>query len=94
LSWETSIKDLSQTGEKYPQTTYVGLQKCLQNEWQFLHRVIPDIGDLFVPIEEALQKHFFPALAGKVDILRSFSRIVGIASEIRWDSDPQPNHFG
>jgi hypothetical protein len=25
LSWETSIKDLSQAGEKYPQTTYVGL---------------------------------------------------------------------
>jgi hypothetical protein len=46
----------------------VGLQKCLQNEWQFLHRVIPGIGDLFVPIEEALKKHFFPELAGKVDI--------------------------
>jgi hypothetical protein len=30
----------------------------LQNEWQFLHRVIPDVGDLFVPIEEALKKHF------------------------------------
>ena len=68
LSWETSIKDLSQAGEKYPQSTYVGLQKCLQNEWQFLHRVIPDIGNLFAPIEDALNKHFFPALAGKVDI--------------------------
>jgi hypothetical protein len=33
-----------------------------------LHRVIPDIGDLSIPIEEALKKHFFPALAGKVDI--------------------------
>ena len=56
LSWETSIKDLSQAGEKYPQATYAGLQKCLQNEWQFLHRVIPDIGDLFAPVEETLNK--------------------------------------
>jgi hypothetical protein len=39
------MKDLSQAGEKYR----------LQNEWQFLHRVIPDIGDPFVPIEEALK---------------------------------------
>ena len=40
----------------------------MQNEWQFLLRVIPDIGDLFLPIEEALKRHFIPALAGKVDI--------------------------
>jgi hypothetical protein len=56
LSWETLIKDISQAGEKYPQSTYVGLQKCLQDEWQFLHRVTPGIGVLFAPIEEALNK--------------------------------------
>jgi hypothetical protein len=68
LSWETSIKDLSQAGKKYPQATCAGIQKCLQNEWQFLHCVIPDIGDLFAPVKETLDKRFFPALAGKVDI--------------------------
>jgi hypothetical protein len=46
----------------------VGLQECLQTEWQFLHSVTPDISEFFVPVEEALNKHFFPALAGKVDI--------------------------
>jgi hypothetical protein len=34
----------------------------LPNEWQFLHRVIPDIGDLFAPIEEALKKHLIAIL--------------------------------
>jgi hypothetical protein len=28
-----------------------------------LHRDIPDIGDLFAPVEERLNKHFFPASA-------------------------------
>jgi hypothetical protein len=33
-----------------------------------MHRVIPNIGDLFAPVEEALKNPFLTALACKVDI--------------------------
>ena len=90
MSWETSVKDLSQAGEHYPQTTYAGLQKCLQNEWQFLHRVIPGIGDLFVPVEEALTKHFFPALAGKVDLSETPRELFALPVKFAGIAIPNP----
>ena len=48
----------------YPQTAYAGLSKSLQAEWQYMHRVIEDVGEYFAPIEEALATVFIPALLG------------------------------
>jgi hypothetical protein len=35
-NWVTAIHELSRVAEKYPQVAYAGLQKSLQQEWQFL----------------------------------------------------------
>jgi hypothetical protein len=40
--WEVTITDLAYVCQKYPQSAYSGLQKLLQQEWQFVKRVIRD----------------------------------------------------
>jgi hypothetical protein len=55
-----------------------------------LHRVIPDIGNLFVPIEEALNKHFFPALAGKVDISEILRELFALPVKVAGMAIPNP----
>ena len=46
----------------FPQTAYSGLQRSLQQEWQFLQRVTTNVRDEFLPIRETLRKSFFPSL--------------------------------
>ena len=41
---------------KYPQSAYAGLQKSLWQEWAFVQRVTPGIGDAFGLVDEALQE--------------------------------------
>ncbi len=38
-SWTDGIKELALVAERYPQAAYAGLQKSLQQEWQFLQHV-------------------------------------------------------
>ena len=57
------MKTLAGVDRKQPQSAYAGLQKLLQQEWAFVQRVIPGIGDNFGPVEEALQGTFLPSLS-------------------------------
>jgi hypothetical protein len=50
---------------RYPQSAYAGLQKSLQQEWKFLQRVVPEIGDRFAGVEQAISANFLPALFDK-----------------------------
>jgi hypothetical protein len=50
--------------QKKPQSAYSGLQKSLQQEWQFVQRVRKDIGDEFTEIEEAISLLFLPSKLG------------------------------
>ena len=45
-----------------PQTYYDGMQKYLNQEWDFAQHVTPHIGEAFQPADEALEKFFLPAL--------------------------------
>jgi hypothetical protein len=64
-AWELTVKDLASVATRYPQTAYTGLQKSLQNEWQFVQRVKPGIAAHFSGIEKALSRNFLPALFGE-----------------------------
>jgi hypothetical protein len=64
-TWELAIGDLSMAATKYPQSAYTGLQKSLQNEWQFVQRVKPGIGEHFQGVKKALATQFLPALFGE-----------------------------
>ena len=56
------MRTLAGVYRKHPQSPYARLQNSLQQEWVFVQRVTPGIGDAFVPVEEALQETLFPAL--------------------------------
>ena len=48
--------------QNHPQSAYAVLQKSFQQEWTFMQRVTPGIGDAFGPAEQALWETFIPAL--------------------------------
>ena len=47
---------------KHPQSVYSGLQKALQQEWAFVQRINPGIGDAFCPVEEEIKTTLLPEL--------------------------------
>ena len=62
LQWVKGIELLAMAAKRYPQTAYAGLVKSLQTEWTYLQRVVPEIGEMMKPIEEAITNTFLPAL--------------------------------
>jgi hypothetical protein len=62
--WAAAVETLALVAVKYPQTAYAGFTFCLQNEWQYLQRVVADTGPFFDPLEKAIRSKFIPALLG------------------------------
>ena len=60
--WEAAISELASVCQKYPQSAYSGLQKLLQQEWQFVQRVVKNVGHEFEGVERALAQVSLPAL--------------------------------
>ena len=60
--WAEFMGSLAGVSHKHPQSTYSVLQKSLQQEWAFIQRVTPGIGDAFCPVDKLLRETFFPAL--------------------------------
>ncbi len=56
--------ELAVVAKNFPQAAYSsGLQKSLQQEWQFVQRVVKGIsGDDFSEIEKAINDLFLPSL--------------------------------
>jgi hypothetical protein len=67
VKWVQGIHDLARVAGRYPQTAYAALTRCLQAEWTYLQRVVPGIGDAFLPIEAAIRDVFLPSLFGEQD---------------------------
>ena len=53
---------VSGVARNHLQSAYAGLKKSLQQEWAFVKQVIPNIGDAFGPVEQALRGAFILAL--------------------------------
>ena len=62
--WVSAVMTLSVVAERYPQTAYAGFTFCLQNEWQYVQRVVADTGPFFQPMEKEIRMSFLPALLG------------------------------
>ena len=60
--WADSVKTLAGVARKHLQSAYAGLQKSLQQEWAFMQRVTPGIGNVFRPVEEEIAKAFLQVL--------------------------------
>jgi hypothetical protein len=61
-TWEAGVRTLGKVAARFPQTAYAGLAKSLQAEWQYLTRSVPDLGEVFRPVEVALAEAFLPGL--------------------------------
>jgi hypothetical protein len=62
--WIGAVKVLSTVAVGYPQTAYASLTFCLQNEWQYVQRVVLDTAPFFAPLESDIWTSFLPALLG------------------------------
>ncbi len=62
--WAAAVETLAKVATLFLQTAYAGFTFCLQNEWQYLQRVVADTGPFFGPLENAIHTHFIPALLG------------------------------
>ena len=62
--WATAVNALASVAPAYPQAAYTGLQKSLQQEWQFVQCVTRDIGPQFTDVAAAISQKFLPALFG------------------------------
>ena len=60
--WAESVGTLSGVSCKHMQSAYAGLQKSFQQEWEFVQRVTPGIGDAFIPVVKSLRENFLPDL--------------------------------
>ena len=56
--WAESIQTLGWVARKHPHYAFAGLQKSLQQEWEFMQRFTPEIGDAFGPVEEEIKTAF------------------------------------
>jgi hypothetical protein len=64
-SWTQTVQQLSLVAsEKYSHSAYTGYTRSLQHQWTFLQRVVPDIDNLFKPLEGMISSSFLPALFG------------------------------
>ena len=50
--------------EEWSQTAYAGFTFYLQNEWQYVQRVVAGIGALFAPLERMIRDHLLRSLVG------------------------------
>ena len=60
--WKESVVTLAGVDLNHPQSSYAGLQKTLQQEWDFVQRVTPGVGAAFDPVKEVLWEFFVPDL--------------------------------
>jgi hypothetical protein len=60
--WKGAVAELASAATKFPQAAYPGLQQSLQQEWEFMQRVVKDIGGNFPDAEKEMSQTFLPAL--------------------------------
>ena len=73
--WAEAVESLSGIGRQEPQAAYAGLTKSLQNEWLYLLRVTPAIGDMFEHLEGLISEAFLPALFGTSSVTGHLRRL-------------------
>ena len=63
--WVEEIDTLSSIAQSQPHAAFAGLTHVLISKWNYLQRAIPDTGELFQPLEDAIRLNLLPTLTGK-----------------------------
>ena len=62
--WVQDITTLAEIARDEPQAAYSSFTKAISHRWTYVQRTIPNISDLFEPLELAIREKFIPALVG------------------------------
>ena len=73
--WEEAVADLASAAPNFPQAAHSGLQKSLQQEWQFVQKVTKNVGPEFEAVEVALS---MTMMTNSVFILPRVSQTVAV----------------
>ena len=65
-NWVKEIKQLATIAKSQPQDAYAALIHGLMGRWTYLMRTVPDVGNLFEPLEDAIRLHLLPAITGRL----------------------------
>ena len=65
LKWIEDIKTLAEIAKDEPQAVYSNYTKAISHRWTYIQRTIPNIADLFAPLESAIREDLIPALLGR-----------------------------
>ena len=63
--WIQDIESLAAIGKDEPQAAYSSYTKAISRRWQYVQRTIPDISQLFQPLETAIRDKLIPVLVGR-----------------------------
>ena len=63
--WIKDVETLSEIARDEPQLAYSSFTKAVCHRWTYVQRTIPNIADLFEPLEHAIRENFIPALIGR-----------------------------
>ena len=63
--WVQDITELSNFAVEEPQAVLSAYTKGICHRWTFIQRTIPDIKELFIPLENSIRESLIPALVGR-----------------------------
>jgi hypothetical protein len=60
--WVSTVKRLADVATTQPHAAFAAFTHCLQGQWTFLSRTMPDCAELFEPLEQAIRGDFIRTL--------------------------------
>ena len=63
--WVHEVERLSSIAVTQPHAAYAAFTHGQTSKWTYLAKIIPDIGDLLKPVENAIRQCFLPSLTGQ-----------------------------
>ena len=64
-TWTMEVNQLADIATSQPHAAYAAFVHGLSHRWTFLSRTIPEISNLFQPLEDAIHQMLIPALTGR-----------------------------
>ena len=63
--WVNEIEHLSSIAISQPHAAYTAFTHGLAGKWAYIARTIPNVKELFKPLEEVIRKRFLPSITGQ-----------------------------
>ena len=64
-TWVLEVEHLSSIAITQPHAAYSAFTHGLLNKWNYLARTVPNVSDLFQPLEDAIQRTLLPSITGQ-----------------------------